>query len=80
MTPQSEVTYKVVGKLNDRSSLSTEMADLCANLPIYRVVKGDVKQNDMGEMTRDAEDADDADMAEMPEEGKQAIALFRNTE
>ena len=65
MTPQSEETFKVVGKLNDRSSLSTEMADLCANLPIYRVVKGDVSQNDMGEMTRDAEDEDDADMAEM---------------
>ena len=67
MTPQREETFKVVGKLDDRSSLSTEMADLCANLPIYRVVKGDVNQNDMDEMTRDAEDADVTEMHEKSE-------------
>ena len=32
---------KVVGALEDRSELSDEMADLCKNLPIYVVVKGE---------------------------------------
>jgi len=31
--------YVVVGTLDDRSSLSDEMADMCAKLPIYRVMK-----------------------------------------
>ena len=33
----SEYEYEVVGTLDDRSSLSDEMADLCSKLPIYRV-------------------------------------------
>ena len=64
MTPQSEVTYKVVGKLHDRSGLSKEMVGLCANLPIYRVAQGDLVQSD----TDDQINAD-ADFPAMPEDG-----------
>ena len=59
MTPQSEVTYKVLDKLHDRSGLSKEMADLCANLPIYRVAQGDLADQTNA----------DADFPEMPEDG-----------
>ena len=38
--PQIEVKLKVVGTLEDRSELSDEMEDLCAELPIYFVVEG----------------------------------------
>jgi len=34
--------YVVVGTLDDRSILSDDMADLCAKLPIYRVMKKSV--------------------------------------
>lgn len=64
MTPQSEVTYKVVGKLHDRSGLSKEMADLCANLPIYRVAQGDLVQRDTADQTNA-----DAGFPEIPEDG-----------
>ena len=64
MTPQSEATYKVVGKLHDRSGLSKEMDDLCANLPIYRVAQGDLVQRDTADQTNA-----DADFHEMPEDG-----------
>lgn len=50
LTPQSEQTLKVIGKLNNRSDLTTEMADLCAHLPIYRVTEGSVNQNDTFQM------------------------------
>ena len=33
-TTSTEIQMKVVGLLDDRSVLSTEMEDLCANLPI----------------------------------------------
>ena len=46
--PQIVVTYKAIGKLGDRSGLSQEMRELCANLPIYRVVK----QNDTADMIK----------------------------
>ena len=57
MTPETEVTFKVVGKLRDRSGLSKEMADLCANLPIYRVAEGGVDQDDTADQMSDEEDA-----------------------
>ena len=50
LTPQSVETLKAVGKLNDRSYLTAEMADLCANLPICRVIEGTVNQNDTFQM------------------------------
>ena len=50
LTPQSVETLKAVGKLNDRSDLTTEMADLCGNLPIYRVTEGSINQNDTFQM------------------------------
>ena len=65
LTPQGEENLKIVGKLNDRSGLSNEMADLCANHPIYRVTEDDADQNDNNQMS-DPEDADDTDVAEMP--------------
>ena len=37
---------KVVGLLDDRSVLSTEMVNLCANLPIYVVVRSAMNPND----------------------------------
>ena len=40
--PSSLSEYVVVGTLDDRSSLSDEMADMCAKLPIYRVMKKSV--------------------------------------
>ena len=66
MNPQTTATYKAIGKLDDRSGLSQEMADLCANLPIYRVVK----QNDTADQ---ASDSGDAGPADVPEEGKSRI-------
>ena len=66
MHPQTTATYKAIGKLHDRSGLSQEMADLCANLPVYRVVK----QNDAADQTSDS---GDADPAEIPGEGKNTI-------
>ena len=38
---QTEEKFEVVSIFNDRSSLSDEMAQLCAKLPIYLVVKVD---------------------------------------
>jgi len=46
LTPQALDKLKIVGKLNDRSILSDEMADLCANHPIYRVTEVDQKDAD----------------------------------
>ena len=63
-------TYKATGKLDDRSGLSQEMADLCVNLPIYRVVK----QNDIADQTSDS---GDADPAEIPGQGKSRIGLAK---
>ena len=56
MNPQTTATYKAIGKLDDRSGLSQEMRDLCANLTIYRVVK----QNDTADQKSDSGDADPA--------------------
>ena len=59
MTPQHQVPYKVIGKLNDRSGLSDEMAELCANQPIYLVRRGDLDQSDTADKVKDQ--SDDAD-------------------
>ena len=53
LTPQNDIKSKIIGKLNDRSGLSNEMADLCANLPIYRVTEGDVNQSDTDDAVED---------------------------
>ena len=57
----------VVGELEDRSGLSTEMADLCVNLPIYVVTDGAMNLNDeeadeeTDDMEADAEFYEDFD-------------------
>lgn len=61
ITPKSEVKAKVDGTIKDRSLLSKKMADVCANLPVYRVIKGDVDLKNM-KQTNDAEE--DADLAQ----------------
>ena len=66
MNPQTTATYKAIGKLHDRSGLSQELADLCANLPIHRVVK----QHNVADETSDS---GDAGSEEIPEEGKKTI-------
>ena len=43
------------------------MADLCANLPIYRVAKGRLSQDD----TKELWDEEEANVAEMPAEGEE---------
>lgn len=53
LTPQTDIKSKIIGKLNDRSGLSNEMADLCANLPIYRIAEGDVSQSDTNDAVED---------------------------
>ena len=53
LTPQTEIKSKIIGKLNDRSGLSNEMADLCVNLPIYRITEGDVGQSDTNDAVED---------------------------
>ena len=45
---------KVIGNLEDRSRLSDEMADLCAKLPIYVVVEGELDSTDMVQSTNKA--------------------------
>ena len=45
-TSSTETQMTVVGELEDRSGLSTEMADLCVNLPIYVVTDGAMNLND----------------------------------
>ena len=50
VTTASEENFKAIGKLSDRSGLSDEMKDLCAELPIYRIRKINEKQNDPDQM------------------------------
>ncbi|CAH3130040.1 unnamed protein product, partial [Pocillopora meandrina] len=45
-TTSTEIQMKVVGLLDDRSVLSTGMVNLCANLPIYAVVRSAMNPND----------------------------------
>ena len=49
---------KVVGLLDDRSVLSTEMEDLCTNLPIYVVVRRAMSPNDEEVDVESDEDVD----------------------
>lgn len=49
------------------------MADLCANLPIYRVTKGRLSQDDTKELWHEEE----ANVAEMPAEGEEKNSLHR---
>ncbi len=46
---RTEEKVKVAGTLDDRSKLNDEMAELCAKLPIYLVVKVDKAPTDMDE-------------------------------
>ena len=50
---------KVVGLLDDRSVLSTEMEDLCTNLPIYVVVRRAMSPNDEEVDVESDEDVDE---------------------
>ena len=50
---------KVVGLLDDRSVLSNEMEDMCANLPIYVVVRGAMNPNDKEADVESDEDVDE---------------------
>ena len=61
VTTTSEENFKVVGRLSDRSDLSDEMKDLCAELPIYRMSKLDEKQNDADEMEDHVQESDGLD-------------------
>ena len=46
----------MVGTLEDRSELSNEMAELCAQLPIYIVAEGDLDPSDVDQTSDEAED------------------------
>ena len=50
---------KVVGLLDDGSVLSTEMGDMCANLPIYVIVRRAVNPNDKEADVESDEDVDE---------------------
>ena len=54
---------KVVGLLDDGSVLSTEMGDMCANLPIYVFVRRAINPND-----KEADVESDEDVDELIEE------------
>ena len=50
---------KVVGLLDDGSVLSTEMGDMCANLPIYVIVRRAINPNDKEADVESDEDVDE---------------------
>ena len=50
------------------------MADLCTNLPIYRVTKGRLSQDDTKEL---GDEEEEANVAEMPAEGEEKNELHR---
>lgn len=58
-TTSTEIQMKVVGLLDDRSVLSNEMEDMCANLPIYVVVRGAMNPNDKEADVESDEDVDE---------------------
>ena len=58
-TTSTEIQMKVVGLLDDRSVLSTETVDLCANLPIYVVVRSAMNPNDKQADVESDEDVDE---------------------
>lgn len=51
---RTDINLTVVGTLEDRSELSDEMARLCAKLPVYAMVKGNVKPIDFSETRQTA--------------------------
>ena len=53
---ENAINLTVVGTLDDRSELSDEMAELCAELPIYIVAEGDVDPSDVDQTSDEAED------------------------
>ena len=55
-TSENAINLTVVGTLDDRSELSDEMAELCAELPIYIVAEGDVDPSDVDQTSDEAED------------------------
>ena len=73
MTTTSEESFKVVGKLSDRSDLSDEMKDLCAKLPIYRIRKLDEKQNDADQTEDSVQQSDELDAPERVARGNKMI-------
>ena len=76
VTTESEENFKAVGKLSDRSGLSDEMKDLCAELPIYRIRKINEKQNDPDQMEDPIMGANDlTDVAKEGVKGKVVEAI-----
>ena len=76
VTTESEENFKAVGKLSDRSGLSDEMTDLCAELPIYRIRKINEKQNDPDQMEDPIMGANDlTDVAKEGVKGKVVEAI-----
>ena len=76
VTTESEENFKAVGKLSDRSGLSDEMKDLCAELPIYRIRKINEKQNDADQMEDPIMGANDLiDVAKEGVKGKVVEAI-----
>ena len=76
VTTESEENFKAVGKLSDRSGLSDEMRDLCAELPIYRIRKINEKQNDPDQMEDPIMGANDlTDVAKEGVKGKVVEAI-----
>ena len=73
MTTTSEENFKAVGKLSDRSGLSDEMKDLCAELPIYRIRKLDEKQNDADQTEDNVQQSDELDAPERVARGNKMI-------
>ena len=62
-TTSTEIQMKVVGLLDDGSVLSTEMEDLCANLPIYVIVRRARNSNE-----KEADVESDEDVNELVDE------------
>ena len=76
VTTASEENFKAIGKLSDRSGLSDEMKDLCAELPIYRIRKINEKQNDPDQMEDPIMGANDlTDVAKEGVKGKLVEAI-----
>ena len=76
VTTESEENFRAVGKLSDRSGLSDEMKDLCAELPIYRIRKINEKQNDPDQMEDPIMGANDlTDVAKEGVKGKVVEAI-----
>ena len=62
ITPQTEAKLKTYGTLTDRSNLSSEMVNLCAKLPIYRVTRDDLNPQNTSQTNDAVENADEAQL------------------